>query len=130
MKKDDLIKALQEIDGNPEIFVWNGFVDDVMPIGDLLEDALYKECKSFITESVTAYICKINNTFDVSDDMQKEIDSIVKNRLKNDKYELANPYVQEDEMKVWYGKNKKKIVIINPKCTGKNTWDRNGEISY
>ncbi|AXC39087.1 UNVERIFIED_ORG: hypothetical protein [Escherichia phage CMSTMSU] len=31
-EKNDLIKMLQEIDGNPEIVIWNGYVDDYMNI--------------------------------------------------------------------------------------------------
>lgn len=27
----------------PEVMVWNGFVEDVVSLGELLEDCLYKE---------------------------------------------------------------------------------------
>jgi hypothetical protein len=37
MRKNDLIKLLQEIDGNPEVSLWNGFVGDWMPISKEIE---------------------------------------------------------------------------------------------
>ena len=42
MRKNQLIKLLQEIKGNPEVMVWNGFVDDYMPIGGVDTNTLYK----------------------------------------------------------------------------------------
>ena len=33
MRKNDLIKILEGIKGNPEIVLWNGFVEDVQQIG-------------------------------------------------------------------------------------------------
>ena len=30
MKKNDLIKPLQTIEGNPDIVLWNGFVQDLV----------------------------------------------------------------------------------------------------
>lgn len=37
MRKNDLIKMLESIKGNPEIMFWNGIVGDVVPISSKME---------------------------------------------------------------------------------------------
>jgi hypothetical protein len=44
---------------------------------------------------------------------------------------LPNQYLQtEEDEKRWYGKNKKKFVLINGKIRGKSIEDRLGKVSY
>ena len=43
MRKNQLIEMLQNIKGNPEIHMWNGFVEDYQPINkELVEVDLHK----------------------------------------------------------------------------------------
>jgi len=37
MRKNDLIKILENVKGNPEIMLWNGHIHDVMPISKELD---------------------------------------------------------------------------------------------
>ena len=44
MRKNDLIKLLQAIEGNPDIVLWNGIVGDYQNISTkLVEGELYKQ---------------------------------------------------------------------------------------
>ena len=47
MRKNDLIKMLKEIKGNPEVVLWNGMVGDWMPVGKLSESYLTKITKHY-----------------------------------------------------------------------------------
>ena len=51
MKKNQLIEQLQKIKGNPEIKMWNGYVDDWMDI-KLCEQEFVKESEDFLKESI------------------------------------------------------------------------------
>ena len=43
MKKNDLIKLLNTIEGNPDVVLWNGFVGDYQDISkELVKDDLLK----------------------------------------------------------------------------------------
>lgn len=44
MRKNDLIKMLESIKGNPEIMLWSHLVGDVIPISSKMEEVdLYKD---------------------------------------------------------------------------------------
>jgi FMN phosphatase YigB (HAD superfamily) len=130
MKKNQLIEQLQKIKGNPEIKMWNGLVDDFMDF-DFVENILVKEREEHIRFGVEMQWKERNKTWEIPPDIQKELDAAVKNRLKNDEWEMPNEFVQtQEELDEWYGKNVKRIIFINAKNRGKKCWDRLGAIQY
>ena len=63
MRKNDLIKLLQTIEGNPEIVLWNGFVGDYQNISPkLVEGDLVKKTLEYYLEHNRMVRCiKENN---------------------------------------------------------------------
>lgn len=129
MKKNQLIKMLQNIKGNPEIKLWNGMVGDWMNF-ELTEGVLVKECPEFIRWWVEADWKQNNKTEVIPEDVQKELDIIIANRIKNETWETPNPYLDGEKFKRWYGKNVKTTYFIDGKLRGKVCGDRIGNISY
>lgn len=116
MKKNDLIRLLQNIKGNPEIMVWNGFVQDVMPLGELLEVHLYKE-KPEVT-------LKYLNLEELQEgkELTKDLKDVkhIRRSWELDLYGYKNPKYH----------NKKKIITLVPRTQGKKSWGRDGTIEY
>jgi hypothetical protein len=52
VRKNQLIDPLQSIKGNPEVMVWNGLVDDYMPLGGVDTNTLYKQSIEFIYKTL------------------------------------------------------------------------------
>jgi hypothetical protein len=130
MKKNQLIEQLQKIKGNPEIKMWNGYVDDWMNI-QLCEQEFVKESEDFIRWSIEMAWKERNQKWEIPEEAQIQIEEVIKERLKDRQWELPNQYLQtkEDE-ELWYGKNKKKFVLINGKTRGKSIEDRLGKVHY
>ena len=130
MKKNQLIEQLQKIKGNPEIKMWNGYVDDWMNI-QLCEQEFVKESEDFIRWSIEMAWKERNQKWEIPEEAQIQIEEVIKEMLKNRQWELPNQYLQtEEDEKRWYGKNKKKFVLINGKIRGKSIEDRLGKVSY
>ena len=130
MKKNQLIEQLQKIKGNPEIKMWNGYVDDWMDI-KLCEQEFVKESEDFIRWGVEMEWKEKNQSWEIPEEAQIQIEEVIKEVLKNRQWELPNQYLQtEEDEKRWYGKNKKKFVLINGKIRGKSIEDRLGKVSY
>jgi hypothetical protein len=130
MKKNQLIEQLQKIKGNPEIKMWNGYVDDWMNI-QLCEQEFVKESEDFIRWSIEMAWKERNQKWEIPEEAQIQIEEVIKERLTDRQWELPNQCLQtkEDEER-WYGKNKKKFVLINGKTRGKSIEDRLGKVSY
>ena len=126
MKKNKLIELLQNIKGNPDIYLWNGFVQDFVDIdGKFVECTLVKETEEHIEACLVGEATRDNVVTDY-DNIKKDATKIYKEL----KWEFPNPYLDEEQYKRWYGKNQKKVVIIQAKVKGETTWDRLGDISY
>ena len=54
MRKDKLIKLLQDIPGNPDVVIWNGLVGDWMDVGELVPTQLVKESREFVSNALLA----------------------------------------------------------------------------
>lgn len=100
MRKNDLIKILQELKGNPEIMIWNGFVEDVMKVKGVTEANLV----TYRQEWVEKYFPEAAN--------------------KRPEWTLECGLEEEDSHK------KKRILVLESKQAGKSTWDRLGSMSY
>lgn len=132
MKKNELIKLLQDTPGNPHIMFWNGFVEDVQDVSNKIEQAeLVKETVDFLYNCLVHERMKDLNSWDpLPEDVLQQIKIQAVKCHKEQQYELPNSCVKESEFERWYGKRTKKILILSAKRAGKTTYDRLGKIEY
>ena len=131
MRKNQLIALLQEIKGNPEVMVWNGLVDDYMPIGGVDTNTLYKHSIEFIYKTLVYNYQERNNSFDnPPEDIQEKLREKATALFKKETYALPNMYLDQDQFADWYGSNKKTIISLNPKPTGKVSVGRSCNLTY
>lgn len=121
MTKNDIIKSLEQIKGNPEVTVWNGMVGDYNHIGDITEYSLYKETKEYSLGLINARRQYEGRELINMEDYDYEPE-----------YDLRNPLLEEYFDDVWINKNydKKRIIILNLKPRGKEYFDRLGKVRY
>ena len=129
MKKNQLIEQLQKIKGNPEIKMWNGYVEDWVNF-KLVENILVKKCESLIRFGIEMEWKEKNQSWEIPADVQQRLDEIIKQEAKKTEWEFPYLHLSEEQQKTWYGKNRKKIIVIDAKPRNKSTEDRLGEISY
>lgn len=127
MRKNDLIKLLQTIEGNPEIVLWNGFVQDYQDISkELVKGKLVKLTLDWYLET-----CRMKRCIDEKDWKYKltqdEINTY-KNYYKDFKYGQNN-YVTEEDIKAKRYRVKK-VVYLDAKLSNKTYHDRLGSVKY
>ena len=127
MRKNDLIKKLQEIKGNPEVMLWNGFVSDFVPIGNIMDCILVKQTFEHYLEMCRLETCcgKKDWSFQFSGN---EIDDLCQSYKQYVEWQHTEFVTEEDVVKKRY--KKKNIVVIDTKHTGKTAYDRAGSIRY
>ena len=131
MLKNQLIEMLQGIKGNPEVMVWNGLVDDYMPLGSVDTNTLYKQSVEFIYRNLAYNYQEINNSFDKPPiEIQEKLREKATLLFKKETYGMPNIYLDRDQFSDWYGNNKKTIISLNPKPTGKVSEGRSCNITY
>lgn len=129
MKKNKLIELLQQIDGNPDIVLWNGLVGDYQHISS-------KFIKEYLTKlKFDTYISHVE--FEIKRDLNNfdyklsgnEIEELKKDYKKYHKWEY-NKFIDMDSEfhKSMY--KKKNVVFLQSNPRGEVYWDRNGNISY
>lgn len=137
MRKNDLIKMLESIKGNPEIMLWSSLVGDVVPISSKMEEVeLYKdslEYKQKVYENEYILSLKNGELTDLLDETEfheklKSLRQEAEAAYKKEKYEYRL-YMNEKLIKSGTLK-KKKVVVMQPRIVGKSSWDRFGEIKY
>jgi hypothetical protein len=124
MRKNDLIKKLQAIEGNPEVVLWNGYVGDWMPLGEPDYLDLVKITKEFWFRSVENERIRdgISHEFSEKEKLQ------LSRQWSKFQWEM-NPHVtQEDVKNNWY--KKKTVVVLDAKPKGVKTFDRLGGLEY
>ena len=114
MKKNKLIEMLNSIEGNPEIFLWNGYVSDYMDIDKLpVPTSLVKMTWDNYLDLYKLRYCRDSgvayDTLTLSDEKIKAL----KTRFNNFEWEI-NPYVSEKEIESKLYK-KKDVLILNSK---------------
>ena len=127
MRKNDLIKQLQAIKGNPEVALWNGHVGDYMHINNLVPSDLVKITKEYWIESVRLEKCLDRKEWEYQLPEQ-EVKELERRHKTEIQWEM-NEYVDEEDI----AKNrytKKSVVFIQPKKRGVSTFDRIGGIEY
>ena len=124
MRKNELIKLLQGIEGNPEVRLWNPYAGDYNPILGVQVDTLYKESVSFIFEWLKAEIYQREKRWELTTNEVEQLESKAKQIHKNREYTLPNEYVTEEEKDRWYQKRTKSIIVLSPKKVGKTSYGR------
>ena len=123
MRKNKLIEILEGINGNPEVVIWNGYVGDYNHIGsdvELIE--LVKNSREFLETSI--------NHQRSSEGMGPISDSEMSDIMRSQEWDLPNMYVADSDMVRWYGKRRKRIVVLELAPRGKESFDRLGKIYY
>ena len=132
MKKDKLMALLQEIDGNPDIYLWNGFVDDWVDIEpSLVKTAFVKHSKDHVAGLIRLQYMQQVGTFDLTEQQEAEVSKIVDNSYNKHykAWDLPNRFVSDDQFKQWYDK-KKVVYLMNTKTKGVTYSDRIGDMGY
>lgn len=127
MKKNDLIKLLSELKGNPEVVLWNGFVEDYMNIKGLTEGHLTKQSQKSYIESCEFVVKRGLNDFDYKFSFE-DVEQAKRDYRKYITWE-HNEYIFEDQIDNG-NYIMKRVVYIEAKPRGINTFDRAGGISY
>lgn len=127
MKKNDLIKLLSELKGNPEVVLWNGFVGDYMNIKGLEEGHLTKQSQKSYIEACEFEVKRDRKDFDYKFSLE-DVEQAKRDYRKYIGWEY-NEYVCEENVKNGNCVSKR-VVYIEAKPRGINTFDRAGGISY
>lgn len=126
MKKDKLIAMLQEIEGNPDILLWNGMVGDWMDISKIVPTELVK-----ITLPYYLKTCQLEDRIkrqDMSYETPPEEVASLSKHWRQLQWDV-NEYVSSKDIKE--GRYKvKNVMMIDAKPRGISTWDRAGTLSY
>ena len=127
MRKNDLIKLLQTIEGNPDIVLWNGIVGDYQNISTKLVegDLVKKTLKGYLEHNRMVRCLKEN---DWQYQLTNEEVEYLTNIYKTFDYEQDNYVTQEDIKEKRY--RKKRVVYIQPKESGWTFFDRRIKVEY
>jgi hypothetical protein len=127
MKKVKLIKLLEDIPGNPDILLWNGYVQDWVPIDPkLVRQLLVKESFEHYCESYRLEKCVERKEWDYQ--LSEEKIEQLKQGYKKFDWEFNNYVTQEMlDNKDYFSKP---IYFIQSKPRGVETFDRLGAIAY
>lgn len=127
MRKNDLIKMLQNIKGNPEVLLWNGMVGDWMHIDKPVESDLVRIDKDYFLETCRLAECKELGDWDhqLSPEEIKDCEKSYKNCHGWE----DNAFVTEEDIKEKRYR-KKRVLYLQAKKRGVSTFDRLGNIEY
>jgi hypothetical protein len=127
MRKDKLIKMLQEIPGNPDILLWNGLVSDWTDIAKPVKTELFKMKKDYWLE-----LCRLEECRDLKD-WNHQLPEDYKNDLSKRYNKLHdwefNSYVTDDDIKE-KRYSVKTIYCLDAKPRGKTDYTRGGSCDY
>lgn len=130
MKKSKLIKLLQEIEGDPDILLWNGMVSDWVDILGLQEVGLERS-------TLKGYSYYLNLERTVRDNLPPCSEDECKKAYKSsgaDQWEVTGYDPEFQEMREKDLKRgfiaQKSAFIIDAKPRGKKCWDRRGSVRY
>lgn len=122
---------MNSIPGNPDIVLWNGYVSDYMDIkNEVVPIKTGVECESFIIDQLVAYECRLKKDFNLTNEELSEIQKAAKELKKGRKREILNQWVEDSELKRWYGNSIQTKYVINAKPRGIKISDYAGSISY
>lgn len=128
MKKNDLIKLLQAIEGNPDLLLWNGTIGDWQDIDSkFVEGALVKMTLKYYLDT-----CQLEEQIDKWDWTYKmpeeEIERLTKKYRSICKWEDNNWVSSEDIKKKKY--TRKDVLYLQPKRRGETSYGRGCNVEY
>ena len=135
MTKNQLIRMLSRIEGNPEVTIYNRLVQDTQPLSHMEHITVYKRSKSGIQHGIV-----LDRIADLPDEAtveqledaraeHPEDAAIVEAIFKRCTFEPANPYFDEKAMKREYGESMETYTLV-PGKANKTYQDRLGTIEY
>lgn len=121
MKKNDLIKMLQDVQGNPDVKIWNGLVGDFVNVSSIQLDFIFKYTREFYKKRV-----EMEDKRDGTETSEEELSKY----YSQIPFEY-NPFISEEDCKGSNAMYKRKtVLIIVPKIENKTSEDRLGVINY
>ena len=128
MRKSNLITLLNTIPGNPQIKLWNGFVQDWVDIDPELQTLrLVRMTKEYWLESCRLQGChsRLDYTYTLAPEKVQELTARYPSVCK---WEI-NEYVTEEDiaLKRYAVRN---VRVVQAKTKGVKTFDRYGDIKY
>ena len=124
MKKSKLIRLLNEIEGDPDILLWNGVVGDWQNI-QLVPSNLYREKLASVIESTETRYKLDRKDWDYQLTEQERAE-VKKFYPKDYPWHSADFITEATEHRY----SKKAVVFIDAIPRGVTTWDRLGTIEY
>lgn len=130
MKKSKLIKLLQEIEGDPDILLWNGMVSDWMDILGLQEVALERQTLKGYSYYLNLEVTVRDNLPPYSEDeCKKAYKSSGADQWRVEDYDPEFREMRERDLKRGFIAQKSAFIIdVRPR--GKRCWDRQGSVRY
>lgn len=131
MKKSELIKKLEEFDGDPEIVLWNNTTDTHHGISKVEKDIYVRRSEEHIFSKLEFQEMKKRKSFHtLPDEVIKILRQEAKNLARNEKWDTPNRNIDPEEYKIIYGENQREVVVIEMKKRDEITFDRHGLITY
>ena len=126
MKKSEFIEKLNRIEGDPEIVIWNAYVQDWNGVKELYPHELVRQSfEGYCDEVQLEKQVELRDwEFKLS---QKEIVDLKSSYRKHCEWQLDSKDAFEIDDKF---KLKKRVVIIEPKKRNLKDFDRLGELEY
>lgn len=106
MKKNKLIEILQQIEGNPDVTIWNGYAEDYQNISKV--------------EKVELYGMSLKEKFRFIN-LERKFDGIPPLKSIND---LQNKKVDWDFQPAEYMDIKRTVILIEPKLRNETSYGR------
>lgn len=130
MRKSELIKLLNKIEGDPEVLLWNGFAQDWQDVYITKDAELVKYSLEHLFKSLKHELQFDKKDFNLTKEEKLWCYNKARTQYKEQEWETINSFVDEKQFKEWYRGNTKKVILINGENRNKTTWDRLGDINY
>lgn len=128
MKKSKLIELLNSIQGDPDVVLWNGYVEDWQDIDkDLADTDQVKMTREYFIKSIEleAQIDRKDWNYTLP---ANEVEELKKSYRRNVEWQVG-AYVSEEDIKEKRYKSRR-VVYIKPKIRGEHSFDRMGGMEY
>lgn len=129
MRKRELIRLLNMVEGDPEIIIWNEWVGDWMGIKNVQSTHLYRlKFRNFVESIRLYYARKESEKTGIYDPEYSLSESeSVKSRTFYRRDCQWSDYVDSKNLDKY---TRKRVLLLVPKLRGITTWDRSGTVSY
>ena len=128
MKKSKLIEMLSEIEGDPDILFWNGYVSDWTDIHpEIAMDTLTKMSFKHYCDVIKAE--RIHQDQPTDYDIPEEEISVLKEKYKKSFGWEYNQYITLDDINDKRYREKQ-VFYMQPKLRGKTDYQRGNRMAY